>query len=66
MAFLSHIFIMYALYGDRMYAESIVFSYFKRKHQDLFILNNVILILILSFSNKNFFQIFQQQITSPI
>ena len=29
MPYLSH------LYGDRMYIESIVFSYFKRKHQRL-------------------------------
>ena len=43
---------MHALYGDRMYTESIVFSYFKRKHQDWFILKNLIPTLILSFSNQ--------------
>ena len=33
-AYLNHIFIMHALYGNKMYAKSIVFSYFKRKRQD--------------------------------
>ena len=33
-AYLNHIFIMHALYWDKMYAKSIVFSYFKRKPQD--------------------------------
>ena len=51
-ACLNHIFIMHALYGDKIYAKSIVFSYFKRKRQDWFIFKNVILILILSFSNQ--------------
>ena len=35
--YLSHIFIVHVLYGDKMYAQSIVFSYFKRKHRDWFI-----------------------------
>ena len=52
MSYLSHIFIMHALYGYRMYAQSIVFSHFKRKHQVWYILKKVIAILILSSSNQ--------------
>ena len=52
MPYLCHIFIMHALYRDRTYAQSIVFSYFKRKHQDWFIFKNLITLLILSFSNQ--------------
>ena len=33
---------MHVLYDDRIYANSIVFSYFKRKHQDCLIIKNVI------------------------
>ena len=52
MCYLSHIFIRRGLYGNRMYTKPVVFSYFKRNHQDWFILKNVISILILSFSNQ--------------
>ena len=52
MCYLSHIFIRRGLHGNRMYTKPVVFSYFKRNHQDWFILKNVISILILSFSNQ--------------
>ena len=52
MSYLSHIFIMHALYGYRMYAQSIVFPHVKRKHQVWYTLKKVIAILILSSSNQ--------------
>ena len=42
--YFSYIFILLALYSDRMYAQSIVFSYPKRKHESWFISKNLTLI----------------------